>query len=285
MEKELKIDAQSCTKCGKCIKICPNKIFYLAGNKQVELQFTDTCISCGHCLCVCPTSSISHSHFPSDKIRSFNQLDYPSGKQLLTLMRGRRSNRSLTNKPIPQDALDMIVEAAYRAPTASNAQGLEFTLLTNPTKLKDVTLFTLDVFGSIIKMVDNVVIRPIVKTFAPTTYRYIPMFKKIREQFEHGDDLILRNSTALLIISAPKSSRFGAEDANLAYQNASLMAESLGLANIYMGFVLSATRQKAGKLEKSLGIDGKIHAVLALGIPSVQYHSYVDKKPIKFTYL
>lgn len=283
MEKVIKVDAQSCIKCAKCVKICPNVIFNQADDKSINLVNVDSCIGCGHCVAVCPTGSVSHSYFPADKVHKFSYDDYPTAEQMLLLLRGRRSNRSITKKPIPQQSLDMIVEAAYRAPTASNAQGIGFTLVTNQEKLKSVSLFTLDVFGSIIKLVDNVVVRPIVKSFAPTTYRYVPMFKAIRKKFEEGDDMILRNATALLLIHAPKGSRFGCEDSNLAYQNASLMAEALGLSNVYMGFVLNAARQKKGKLEKMFGIDGKIYAILALGVPCVKYENYIDKKPINIS--
>lgn len=68
-------------------------------------------------------------------------------------------------------------------------------------------------------------------------------FPEMRREYAGGNDRILRGATAVLLIHAPKESRFGAEDANLAYQNASLMAEALGVSQIYMGFVLTAVRQ------------------------------------------
>lgn len=89
-------------------------------------------------------------------------------------------------------------------------------------------------------------------------YKYVPVFNRLKEEHKAGKDPILRKATALLLIHTPKSNRFGSEDANLAYQNASLMAQSLGVSQIYMGFVLTAIRQE-GKdtLAKTLGIDGQ----------------------------
>lgn len=69
---------------------------------------------------------------------------------------------------------------------------------------------------------------------------------------------------------------------NLAYQNASLMAECLGVSQFYTGFVCSAIEQdKKGTLEKKLGIDGKIYAGMALGMPAFRYKNYIDRKDLK----
>jgi hypothetical protein len=58
------------------------------------------------------------------------------------------------------------------------------------------------------------------------------------------------------------------------------MAESLGISQFYTGFVLQAAKQKNKKLEKLLGINGKIMAGMALGIPLFQYPNYIDRKDI-----
>ena len=110
--------------------------------------------------------------------------------------------------------------------------------------------------------------------------------RRRKEEHKAGKDPILRKATALLLIHTPKSNRFGSEDANLAYQNASLMAQSLGVSQIYMGFVLTAIRQE-GKdtLAKTLGIDGKIQAIMALGIPAFKYPKYTDRKEIVKNYI
>ena len=89
--------------------------------------------------------------------------------------------------------------------------------------------------------------RPWLSRLLPDVYRYVPVFRKMRREYAGGNDRILRGATAVLLIHAPKESRFGTEDANLAYQNASLMAEVLGVSQIYMGFVLTAVRQDRKK--------------------------------------
>lgn len=279
----IQIDTDLCIRCGKCARVCPaNVLIQEKGQEPIVVRKAEHCISCAHCVDVCPKEAIQHSEFPAEKIHPIDYSQMPTSDQLMWLLKARRSNRTLTSKPIPAEILDKIIEAGYYAPTATNSQLLSFTLVTQPEKLKEVADFTIGVFDSIAKTLLNPIVKCFLKPFMKDLYAYVPAFKKMKRDHQEGKDPILRKATALLFIHTPKSYRFGAEDANLAYQNASLMAQSLGISQIYMGFVLTATKQdKKRRLEQMLGIDGKIHAVMALGIPSFQYPNYADRKELR----
>jgi len=271
---------QNCTHCSKCVKICPGKVFYQETPKsEVIVAMPEMCIRCGHCVAVCPENAIQHPEFPESKVHPLDYGLYPTPEQMLLLIRARRSNRAMTDKEIPQDFLSQIVEAAYRAPTASNLQQVRVMLITDKEMLQKISNFTVSAFDSVIKLIDNKMGRFIFKKIMPDIIgKYLPAYRRMRADFENGDDFILRKSTALLLIYTPKKSRFGCEDANLAYQNASLMAECLGVSQFYTGFILSTTKVKKGKLEKMLGIEGKIQAGMALGMPVFRYLKYIDRK-------
>jgi nitroreductase/NAD-dependent dihydropyrimidine dehydrogenase PreA subunit len=272
------------------VKICPAGIFVLSedkpDDKQVEVEGEQRCINCGHCVAACEAYAISHETFPPEKVHAIDTSKLPSPEQTLLLIRKRRSNRAFSRKPVPEEFWQHILEAAHRAPTASNAQKVAFTLITDPDKLKLVIEFTLNTFESSLKRVDNFLLRPLLKRFMPDVYNYLPMFKKMRREYrEKGKDGILRGATSLIFIHAPKELSFGRDDCNLAYQNASLMAESLGVSQFYTGFVLRAVRQSKGRLEKLLGIDGVIYAGLALGMPLFECSKYIDRKDISVKHL
>ncbi|MDL2241413.1 nitroreductase family protein [Bacteroidales bacterium OttesenSCG-928-L03] len=278
----LSVDETTCILCNKCVKICTSKIFHKSEGAQpsIELQHPEYCISCGHCVAVCPTSSVSHSDFPKETIHPIHSDLLPRPEQVLTLIRSRRSNRAFSGKAVPEELLQQIVEAAYRAPTASNEQELEFTLVTDPEKLHLVSSLTLQYFGSLIRLIKP--IQGIAKKIAPKEVSMIPQFEEMERQFHEGNDLILRGAKALLLIHTHKKARFGRQDANLAYQNASLMAESLGVAHFYTGFVCTGTdNDKKQKIAKALGIEGSIQAGMAMGMPSFRFERYIDRKPIK----
>ena len=222
----LNIDQESCIKCGKCVRVCPSDIFTQErAGETIGLVRVESCIVCGHCVDVCPTGSVSHSEFPPEKTHTIDYSQMPTPEQVMLLIKSRRSNRTLTSRPVPKEMLDKIVEAAHSAPTATNSQSLSFTVVTDPQKLRQVSDYTIGVFDSLAKLLLNPVVKCVVKPFMKDVYKYVPVFNRLKEEHKAGKDPILRKATALLLIHTPKSNRFGSEDANLAYQNASLMAQ------------------------------------------------------------
>lgn len=287
MDITLNINDTSCIRCGRCVAVCPSRIFTQAEPRgEVGMRSVETCIVCGHCVAACPTGSVIHSAFPAEKVHRIDRNELPTPEQVTLLCRARRSNRAFTKEPVPREKLEMIVEAAHRAPTGSNMQQVAFTLVTDPEKLRKIINITLDVFAGIARRLENPLLRPLLKPLMPDVYRYLPMFHRLIDEQAKGNDLILRGATAVLLIHTPGSARFGKADANLAYENGSLTAESLGVSQFYTGFVCTGIeRDKKDRIRKLLGIEGKIQAGMALGMPEFLFPNYIDKKPAVVTWL
>ncbi len=282
MTVALHIEEKICIHCGKCVKVCPLKIFTQENSKSpVGLQNVDTCNACGHCVAACPTGAVVHGDFPPSKVHAIDYSLLPSPEQVMFLCQVRRSNRAMLRKPVPDETLLRIIEAAHLAPTASNGQRVQFTLVTDPEKIKAVIGITVDIFTAMASKLDNPVLRPLLKLIMPDAYRYLPVFRRMKMMHDAGEDLILRGATSLLLIHGPAGGEkpFDAADCNLAYQNGSLMAESLGVSQIYTGFLMTAFGQdKKKRLAKLLGIPGKVHAGMALGQPAFRFPNYIDRK-------
>ena len=225
MNVQINIDTASCIRCGKCVKVCPAWIMTQAKpGDPIGLRNIDSCIVCGHCAAVCPTGSVRHSSFPPDKIHPIDRNGLPSPEQVLLLCKARRSNRALSDRPVPQEAIDRILEAAHRAPTASNRQEVSFTVITDPAILDKIIRFTLDTFAGIARKLENPFVKPLLKRLRPELYAYLPGFRRLIAEYGKGNDLILREAKTLILIHTPYANRFGAADANLAYQNGSLLS-------------------------------------------------------------
>ena len=195
MNVQINIDTASCIRCGKCVKVCPAWIMTQAKpGDPIGLRNIDSCIVCGHCAAVCPTGSVRHSSFPPDKIHPIDRNGLPSPEQVLLLCKARRSNRALSDRPVPQEAIDRILEAAHRAPTASNRQEVSFTVITDPAILDKIIRFTLDTFAGIARKLENPFVKPLLKRLRPELYAYLPGFRRLIAEYGKGNDLILREA-------------------------------------------------------------------------------------------
>jgi len=285
MENLISISSDTCINCGRCEAICPSIIFR-KGDKYPQVENINNCIVCGHCVAICPTNSVVHTRFPEEKVHAIDPFMLPKPEEVLTLIRARRSNRVFTDKQISLDHLQLIVEAGYRAPTATNSQQVHFTVVTSEKKLKEISQFTIDTLLASIKMLKNPLLKPLLKKIMPSVFRYIPIFERMDAEMKRGNDMVLRGAKAAIFIHTPASMNFGKEDTNLAYQNCSLMAESLGVAQFYTGFVCAASaRTKYKKLAKILGTDEVVYAGMALGMPKYKFTKYIDKKDVVVNYI
>lgn len=285
MEKRqhvIEVKVEACVRCGRCARVCPAGIFHLA-EARVAVAHPENCIECGHCVDVCPENAIWHSFFPPSTLHRYSLQDLPDPDSLMTLMKARRSNRAFSDKEVPAEKLRKIMEAALAAPTAQNTRNVRVVAITEPDKCHAIAAFTVDTFYKVLRLLEKGIVKFFLYRKMRAVYAMIPKFKKMHEAFYSEEkDVVLRNAKAVLFFYVPSDSRFGFADCNLAYQNASLMAESLGVSQFYTGFVLSALqRDKKKKLNRKLGLPDnvRIYAGMALGMPSFRFERYSDRMP------
>lgn len=108
----------------------------------------------------------------------------------------RRSTRKFLNKPIPQEDLDLILQAALHAPSGMGHQTWQFTLVKNREKIRQLA-------EAICKELD----RPGYDMYEPAV---------------------------ILIPSNIKDSVFGREDDACAMENVFLAAHSLGIGSVWI---------------------------------------------------
>lgn len=275
---------EHCIRCGRCARVCPAAVFEQRREEgKVLAKRPESCIGCGHCVAACPAAAIEHEQFPPEKVHPIDRSGLPTPEQLRLLIHSRRSNRDLKREPVPRELLEQILQAAHCAPTASNLQQVGYTVVTRPDELRQVIEFTLDYMRRMVRLLNMPVLGALIRTFVKGANRYAATFERIIGEWEQcGLDRILRGATALILIHTPKENRFGAIDAQLAYQNGSLMAEALGVSQIYTGFLLTALKaDKRQRLARKLGIREVIHAGMALGMPACRFGNYIDREPLK----
>ena len=237
------------------------------------------CIQCGHCVDVCEAFAILHSDFPAEHVHRVQKELILSPESLMELMKSRRSNRTITPAPIPSEALSDIIEAAYTAPTAENSRKVVVTVLQGED-IQAVEDATMKFFLRLAGILMSPVLRPLTKLFLRDLYNEAAELYRFERKWREGKRPCTCNGTALLAFCAPKGYDFGWQDCNLAYQNASLMAEAHGVSQIYMGLVQMAFKNMGRKkTERLLHLpkNHKLYALMALGMPAFYYPNYSDK--------
>jgi ferredoxin len=266
-------------RCGRCARVCPSAVYTQEKGEVPVVRKAKNCIQCGHCVDVCEAFAILHSDFPAEHVHRVQKELIPSPESLMELMKSRRSNRTITPAPIPIESLSDIIEAAYMAPTAENSRKVVVTVLQGED-IQAVEDATMKFFLRLAGILMSPVLRPLTKMFLRDLYNEAAELYRFERKWREGKRPCTCNGTALLAFCAPKGYDFGWQDCNLAYQNASLMAEAHGVSQIYMGLVQMAFKNMGRKkTERLLHLpkNHKLYALMALGMPAFYYPNYSDK--------
>jgi nitroreductase len=214
----------------------------------------------------------------------------PTSEQVMTLLKTRRSIRAFRDKPLTNETIESIIDGARFAPSGHNSQSTEFLIVQNKDVLKQVSTTVIEYLKFEIRRFGN----PLFRTFALLADRElaesglheIPWFKQLIRLFESGEDPILNDAPALLAFHAPRTIGFADVNAQLALQNASLVAHSLGIGHFYTGWVLSPCRAPRARswnrrIPSLIGIPpgNTLHGTLALGYPIPRFKNMIERNP------
>ena len=286
----ISIDRSRCIKDGLCAKVCPRNIFVQHEKlTEPELVNLEYCIACGQCLAICSKDAIQHSEISPTVIREFQFELMPSPDQVMELLKTRRSIRAFRDKTLEKDAIETIIAGAQFAPSGHNSQSTEFLVVQDRDLLDQISKMAVEYLKFEIRRFGN----PIFQSFALLANREsaesglheIPRFRQLKSQFESGEDPILKGAPALLVFHAPEAIGFADVNAQLALQNASLIAHSMGIGHFFTGWVLSPCRAPRARawnrrIPDLLGIPpgNQIYGALALGYPILRFKKLIERE-------
>jgi nitroreductase len=164
-----------------------------------------------------------------------------------------------------------LIEVARYAPSASNAQVVEWLVVTDRAKIKELAGLAVDWMRSVLQL------SPL-----PVQAAYLPM---IVAAWDAGYDVVLRDAPALIVASAPKSDLNGMVDVTLALSYLELAATAKGLGTCWAGMVQGAILSSP-QLKKELGIpEGHSHHYpMMLGYPKPKYFRLPERRVPKITW-
>jgi nitroreductase len=274
-----------------CVQDCPAGLYFQESENSVpKVHNLEFCISCGHCAAICPTNAIIHSGFPQSNVQPINVKNQPSSEEVLEILRTRRSIRVFKDKPVEKQKIEQIINAARFAPTGSNVQSTKYIVVQNKKILNEMVQATANHFLSIVNMAHNPLMKPLISLMlgkqSHKFFENLPELERLLVVLKSGKDHILHKAPVLIMFYADERLWGPDINAQLAIENAALMAHSLGLGSFYTGFLLIASqRDKSIGHIISLPESHKIYGGLAIGYPKYEFKKWIERKTPEVSWL
>lgn len=277
MNKTIQIESDKCIGCGLCIHDCTRLVIELEDNKAVVKG--SGCNMCGHCVAICPCDAVSYSGSGEDFVPELvdHSKGNPDPEELLYFIKKRRSIRSFKREAVPQNYLDMIIEAGRFSPTGGNVQSNRFIII------RDKVSFVRDKVLSVLKeaseddgfLESNGLVK-YKKTWAG--------MKKIYD--ETGEDRLFYDPPAVVIITSRDLTGNGSLNAGIAASRMELAAYSLGLGICYIGMLKRAADYEP-EMKEMLGIgnDEQFVTAFSIGFPQYDFRRMVERNEADVRYL
>lgn len=159
----------------------------------------------------------------------------------------RRSVREYLEKPVDQEILVELVDAAIQAPSAINQQPCSFSIIRDRDLLNDISLKAKAHMG-------------MVTPLALMSHH----FQQILNDPEFD---IFYRAPALIVISTTSDTPWAVEDCTLAAENLMLAARAIGLGSCWIGFSQSWLATSEGKAALKMSATYKPVAPIIVGHP------------------
>lgn len=165
--------------------------------------------------------------------------------ELMNALRTRRSVRNYSSRQVDAETLQLLLEAAVLAPSASNSQPWAFGYIRGAENLRDLSDRSKALLLS--RMATN------------------PSLERMRPRLEDPTVNLLHGAPALVAIYATSAGSWAKSDCAMAALQLMLAAHSLGLGTCWIGMV-QALFESAG-LKAELGVPAEYAAagVIAVG--------------------
>lgn len=261
------VDQEKCTKCGDCIKACPVEIIALSPEyPDIIAGKEEGCIRCQHCFTICEPGAISIFGLDPDESIPLKD-NFPSGKQMECLIKGRRSIRHYEKEPVDSNTISHLLTVVANGPTNMNEQ-LLFTVVEDQETMKK---FRDDVMEGIKTA--------LVTSNLPTGSEF---FDSILEAWDNGQDLVFFHAPHILIASSPDYVHSPEPDAIIALSYFELLAQSSGLGTTWSNLAEWAVASIIPDMKRKLNIPDShiIGYMMLFGKPAVTYHRTVQRNNV-----
>jgi len=276
------IDAEKCNGCGLCAEVCKDfSIIMKDGKAVVSTQPVFGCIACAHCMTICPKSAIKiEGRFtsPGDLFPLPDKSEASSYEALLKLFQRRRSLREFKDKPVEQELIARILEAASTAPMGIPPSDVNILVLNGKEKVAGFSKDYCEYLKSLRWMVSPpglVMMRLFYGKESGDLFRDFikPLIDNYTAYQDNSEDMVFYGApVAIYFYGSPYADP---ADPIVAATYAMTAAESLGLATCMIGgvhpFIQSGGAAKKFREKQGIRYKSREGLFVIIGYPRVKY--------------
>lgn len=224
---ELKVDKASCVGCGLCAADCKNHCIIMDADGFPCVNpdgGAARCMHCRHCLMICPAGALSVDGVqPSD---CAPKKAYPEYRQLLNLVKNRRSYRNYWQKNVDPTVVAELMDAMKYVPTGVNRRGLYFGLIDD---IETMNAYRRACYERFDRLFDD-------PAAAPEAYR------GVYQLHQAGEDPVFRTAPHLIVAFVAEDSPCADADPLIALSYFELLAQAKGLGTCWFGRIMFMQR-------------------------------------------
>lgn len=269
------VDRSRCVKCGRCVNTCSGMVIEFGADGYPAMKAFERfgwrgCWRCQHCLAVCPQGAISI--FGK---RAEDSLPLPPdgmGEYMERLVTSRRSCRRFLDKNVDPEIVTRMLSAMAAAPTGGNAQGVEYTVIDDKDRVREIWREAYAVMDAKAKKH--------IYTHSFSDFYYGKM--KQSEQTVRKDDLLFCGAPHLFIAHEKCVGKW-AEDSkvncNIATAYFELLCNAHGLGTTIMSYPAEVLNELAPRAREMLNIPREHYTglIVGFGYPEIPYARGVQK--------
>ena len=189
-------------------------------------------------------------------------IEKPHGKNVFEAILARRTVRAFTPDKPSRHAIQTLLEAAVRAPTAMHEEPWAFVVVQNRQTLKQLSDRAKPIF------------------IEEMRHRNAQGVRHSFEHFARNDFDMFHGANTLLIICAKPLSPFVVADCWLAAENLMLAACDMGLGSCVIGSAVSVLNIHMVKTELGIPAEYSVIAPIVVGVPLEETVATPRKEPL-----
>jgi nitroreductase len=245
------------------------------------------CIRCFHCYAVCPQQAIGVGGIKLDMLPQIHTMKPVGESQLMHMLAYRRSIRSFKDQKVDNGIVKKLISAACYIPSGGNSHSYRFTVITEGD-IKDQLYSKLEkIYLNRRRILKYKLLRKLFIIFTDLQTRaflqdttYFRRVSFLLDQIEQGEDPIFYNAPLVIVVHTQKLIPTPKEDSVLAAYNIVLMAQTLGLGSCLVSLAQNVINtSRVCKKILNIGKMDRVHAVVVIGYPAVQFRRAVPKRP------